>query len=139
MKRKFLVFMTVVLSIFVTIPVSAQNQQQQKTPAPEELAAQEADRLAELLNLEGWQVFYVDSTLQHDFAGMTEELKSLQTSKVENYSLYQAIQDKWLDRIDESYKKFFTKEQWDKYLKKGAAKNQKARAKRRAKAGMANK
>ena len=134
MTKMFPVLLATVLSlIFISRgSVYAQNNQQQKTP--EELAASEADRLERLLDLEGWQVFYVDSTLQHDFAALTAEVKMLQDSKVDNLSLYQSVQDKWWDRIDTSYRKIFTDEQWAKYLKNGALKNQKARAKRKAKA-----
>ncbi|MGN0195801.1 MAG: hypothetical protein ACI4AE_05020 [Candidatus Cryptobacteroides sp.] len=134
MTKMFPVLMATVLSlIFISQgSVHAQNSQQQKTP--EELAANEADRLERLLDLEGWQVFYVDSTLQHDFAALTAEVKMLQDSKVDNLSLYQSVQDKWWDKIDASYRKIFTDEQWAKYLKNGALKNQKARAKRKAKA-----
>lgn len=128
----FSVFTAVMLSIIAAGTLFAQNQQQ-KQQEPEEIAAKEADRLAELLDLEGWQVFYVDSTLQHDFAAMTDEIKSLQKSRVENVSLYQMVQDKWWDKIDEAYRRFFTDEQWEKYLKNGGARNQKARAKRKAK------
>ena len=134
MTKMFPVLLATVLSlIFISRgSVYAQNNQQQKTP--EELAASEADRLERLLDLEGWQVFYVDSTLQHDFAALTAEVKMHQDSKVDNLSLYQSVQDKWWDRIDASYRKIFTDEQWAKYLKNGALKNQKARAKRKAKA-----
>lgn len=134
MTKMFPVLLATVLSlIFISRgSVYAQNNQQQKTP--EELAASEADRLERLLDLEEWQVFYVDSTLQHDFAALTAEVKMLQDSKVDNLSLYQSVQDKWWDRIDASYRKIFTDEQWAKYLKNGALKNQKARAKRKAKA-----
>ena len=34
----------------------------------EELVAEEAERLGNLLKLEDWQLFYVDSILQHDYA-----------------------------------------------------------------------
>ena len=106
---------------------------------PEELdvfekAEQEADRLQRLLDLDDWQVFYVDSTLKHDFQAMVAECEKLQAAKVSNTSIYVAVQDKWMDRIDESYNKIFTQTQWAAYLKTGAAKAQKARAKRKAKA-----
>ena len=72
----------------------------------EELAAREADRLAELLDLEDWQVFYVDSTLQHDYAALEAEIKTLRDSKVENPDLYVVVQDKWMDKIFNSFKTF---------------------------------
>ena len=89
--------------------------------------------LADLLKLEYWQVFYVDSTLQHDYAAWQEEVKKLQAARVDNYDLYTITSDKWMEQIDKNYKKFFTPQQGAAYLKSGAAKQQKAREKRKAK------
>ena len=94
----------------------------------------EADRLQRMLDLEDWQTFYVDSTLKHDYSAMLAEYQQFQKAKVSNASMYITVQDKWRDKIDESFRKFFTDEQWEAYLKTGAAKAQKARAKRKAKA-----
>ena len=99
-----------------------------------EQAEIEADRLQKVLDLEDWQVFYVDSTLKHDFPAMMAEYEKLRASKVSNQSLYVAIGDKWMDQIDATYKKLFTPQQWAAYLKSGAAKAQKAREKRKAQA-----
>ena len=93
----------------------------------------EADRLQRVLELEGWQVFYVDSTLKHDYIAMQAEVQKLADAKVANRDMYIMVQDKWLDQIDATYKRIFTEEQWAAYLKQGAAKYQKARAKRKAK------
>ena len=125
----------VVLGLLAGLPAFAQ--QQEKQPSMEEMAAQEADRLGRLLDLEDWQVFYVDSTLQHDYVEMDNELKSMQSSKVSNTNLYYTVQDKWMEQIDKSLQKFFTEEQWAKYLKSGAARRQKDRDKRREKAAKA--
>lgn len=117
---------------FVALPqlVSAQ---QQEVPSLEEQIEKEAERLERVLDLEDWQVFYVDSTLMHDFPAMQAELKELADSKVSNRDMYISVQDKWMDQIDATYKRIFTEEQWAAYLKQGAAKAQKARAKRKAK------
>ena len=64
---------------------------------------------------------------------MREEFEQLSKQKVSNSSLYMSVQDKWLEKTDSAYMKIFTKEQWAAYLKSGAAKQQKARAKRRGK------
>ena len=112
----------------------ANAQQQPKQPDIYEQAEMEADRLQRVLDLEDWQVFYVDSTLKHDFPAMMAEYDQLRKAKVANTSMYQDIQDKWMDQIDATYKKIFTPEQWAAYLKQGAAKAQKAREKRRLKA-----
>ena len=108
--------------------------QQPETPDIYEQAETEADRLQRVLDLEDWQVFYVDSTLKHDYPAMVAEYDKLRSAKVGNTSMYQAVQDKWMEQIDATYKKIFTETQWAAYLKSGAAKAQKARAKRRAKA-----
>ena len=130
---KKILFALLSVLFFVSVNAYAQEQGEQKQPTPEEMAAKEADRLADLLKLEYWQVFYVDSTLQHDYAAWQEEVKKLQVARVDNYDLYTITSDKWMEQIDKTYKKFFTPQQWAAYLKSGAAKQQKAREKRKAK------
>ena len=123
-----------VLAVLMLTPVSkAVAQEPEKQPDIYQQAEKEADRLQSLLDLEDWQVFYVDSTLKHDYPAMLAEYDQLNKSKVTNTSMYQAVQDKWMDQIDKTYKKLFTEEQWNLYLKTGAAKAQKAREKRKAK------
>ena len=101
------------LSVFVA---AAQNQQPQTPEQKEkqllEFVDKEVQRLSGMLDLEYWQEFYVDSTLTHDYKAMTAELESFQRAKVENTDLYIAVQDKWAEQIDASYKRFFTPEQW---------------------------
>ena len=120
--------------LFACLICSNVAAQQQKQPDVFEQAEMEADRLQRVLDLEDWQVFYVDSTLKHDFPAMMAEYEQLKSSKVENVSMYQMVQDKWMEQIDATYKRIFTEPQWKAYLKQGASKAQKARAKRRAKA-----
>ena len=106
------------LSVFVA---GAQNQQPQTPEEKEkqllEFVDKEVQRLSSLLDLEYWQEFYVDSTLTHDYRAMTEEMESMQKAKVENRDLYVSVQDKWMQAIDDSYRRFFTEEQWKKYWK----------------------
>ena len=113
--------------------------QEQKQPDIYQQAETEADRLQKLLDLEDWQVFYVDSTLKHDYPAMIAEYEKLRSSKVSSSLMYQAVQDKWMDQIDSTYKRIFNPQQWAAYLKSGAAKLQKAREKRKAKAMELNK
>ena len=107
-------------------------QEPEKQPDIYEQAENEADRLQRILDLEDWQVFYVDSTLKHDLPAMMAEYDKLQASKVVNSSLYLAVRDKWMEQIDATYKKIFNEQQWAAYLKSGALRAQKARAKRKA-------
>ena len=83
--------------------------------------------------LEDWQSFYVDSILTHDYEALRIELKSLRDAKVSNADIYQVTQDKWAEQVYVSLQKVFTEEQWNKYLKSGAARDKKARDKRAAK------
>lgn len=123
----------IVITRMFFMDITAEAQQPEE-PDMFEMAEKEADRLQRLLDLEDWQVFYVDSTLKHDYPAMIAEYKELQSSKVSNTSLYQSVNDKWLEKIDATYKRIFTEKQWAAYLKSGAAKAQKARDKRKAKA-----
>ena len=65
---------------------------------------------------------------------LMEEYERLRQSKVSNVSLYQDVRDKWMEHVDVTYRRIFTDEQWTAYLKSGAAREQKAREKRRLKA-----
>ena len=107
--------------------------QQPEQPDMMERIEQEADRLQRVLDLEDWQVFYVDSILKHDYTAMMAEADKLRAAKVANSSIYMEVNDRWMEKIDAAYRKIFTDEQWAAYLKQGAGKAQKARAKRKAK------
>lgn len=122
--------------LFLFAPAQAQNQPQ--TPEQQEKQMieyidKEVKRLSDLLNLEYWQEFYVDSTLNHDLRARQEELQGMQKARVENADLYMTISDKWMEKIDASFKRFFTEEQWEKYWKAGAKRAQKERDKRAGK------
>lgn len=104
--------------------------QGQEEPDFYELAEKETERLQRVVKLEDWQVFYVDSILVHDYMSMNEDLQRLQANKISNAAIYQSVQDKWFEQIDNAFRKFFTDDQWELYLKQGAAKARKARAKR---------
>ena len=106
---------------------------QQKERTPEEIASQEAERLETLLDLEGWQVFYVDSILQNNYSHMQAELYGLRDSKVENVDLYVSVRDKWNQLTYDAFSKVFNEDQWNRYLKSGAGKEMKLRQKRAAK------
>jgi hypothetical protein len=121
-----------------TLTLPAQNQNQAQTPEQKEkqlleFIDKEVKRLSDQLELEYWQEFYVDSTLTHDYHALQEELEELQKTKVGNVDLYQNVQDKWMQQIDDTYKRFFTEEQWKKYWKSTGQRAQKARDKRKAK------
>ncbi len=93
------------------------------------------ESLTRSLELEDWQVFYVDSIMTHDYGAMSDELKALQSAKVGNSDAYQRTQDKWMERMYQAFNKVFNEQQWTKYQKSGAAREKKSRDKREAKRG----
>ena len=125
---KLVMFFAVIAGVSL---LDASAQQQPEKPDLNVMAEEEADKLQKLLDLEDWQVFYVDSTLKANYAALQVEFDNLQKAKVTNNAIYQEAQDKFWDRVEASYKKYFTDKQWALYLKNGAAKAQKQRAKRR--------
>ena len=124
------------------VALRAQNQGPQTDEQREkqllEFIDQEVKRLSVQLGREYGQALYVDSTLTHDLTALEEELADLQKTKVNNVDIYQSVQDKWMQQIDDSYHRFFTEEQWKKYWKSTGQRNQKARDKRKAKAEKAS-
>ena len=134
MKSKILLISLFLMASLTFLSVSEVSAQEpMKQPDVYERAEKEADRLQELLDLDDWQVFYVDSTLKHDYPALMAEYDKMDASKVSNAGIYQMVYDKWMEQIDRTYKRIFTEEQWTAYLKSGAARAQKARDKRKAK------
>ena len=127
--------MTAAALCLSAFPLLAQNQAPQTPEQREkqllEFIDKEVKRLSEQLELEYWQEFYVDSTLTHDFRAMSEEMDIMQKSKVENTDLYADVRDKWMEKIDATYKRIFNEAQWKRYMKAGGERARKAREKRK--------
>ena len=139
---KHLWILAAALLLVGPVALRAQNQgpqtEEQKEKQLLEFIDKEVKRLSEQLDLEYWQEFYVDSTLTHDYKALQEELEDLQKTKVGNTDIYQGVQDKWMQQIDDSYQRFFSEEQWQKYWKSTGQRAKKARDKRKAKAEKAS-
>ena len=119
---------------FLSFGAFAQNQ----SPEEEEKQLRKAidaqiENYTDLLKLEDWQIFYLDSILTNDFSAMRAELKELSQAKVSNQDAYMIVQDKWSEQIYNSLKGVIDENQWAKYEKSGAARDKKARDKRAAK------
>lgn len=117
--------------------IFAAAQQEDKKPDPVDMAEQETERLEKDLLLEDWQVFYVDSILVNNYTELFKEMEALSKARVENKDLYISVQDKWLERTENAYRKVFTEEQWALWLKHGGERMIKERAKRQEKANNA--
>ncbi|MDO4826636.1 MAG: hypothetical protein Q4B16_03655 [Bacteroidia bacterium] len=129
-KRVFSSLAAVLLCVFA---LAQENDPQKREKEFFENLDKQIGQLTSQLDLEDWQVFYVDSILTHDYQAMQKELMALQQKKVSNTDIYNEVAFRWQDRIDESLQKVFNEEQWAKYQKNGAARAKKARDKRRAK------
>lgn len=130
------IFLAVVCLLFSALTVFAQQNppsQEEQEKKMSEYIQKEVDRLEMTLKLEDWQVFYVDSILNHDLRAMQEEMNNLSSSKVSNYDIYTRTNDKWAEKIYVAFRKVLNDNQWQKYLKSGAARDKKAREKRKAK------
>ena len=124
------------LCALTALPLAAQGPQspEEQEKALYEAIDKEIDRQTTVLDLADWQIFRIDSTLTHDYKALTEEIMVLRASKVSNSSAYQAVQDKWMEAIYQSYCRILNEDQKAKYLKSGAARAKKARDKRAEKA-----
>ena len=122
--------------LFLGAGLKAQNPPQTPEQREKQMTGfidKEVKRITDMLDLEYWQEFYVDSILNHDLRARQAEILDMQKARVENTDLYMAISDKWMEQIDNSFKRFFTQEQWEKYWKSGAKRAQKERDKRKNK------
>ena len=109
--------------------------QEQKSPKEREKEFYEAieaqiNQLTEQLELEDWQIFYLDSILTHDYKAMQRDIEAMSAAKYANSDLFYGVQDKWMEQMYQALRKVFDDKQWAKYLKSGAARDKKLRDKR---------
>ena len=130
----------ILLLLYFSAAIAGRAQQQQPlTPEQKEKQLYEAiqkqvDDYAENLNLEDWQIFYADSILTHNLVELSKEYEAQSKNKVSDSSIYMLIQDTWMEKTYQAFKKILNEEQWKKYLKTGAGRAKKDRDKRAAKA-----
>ena len=127
-------YFCLLLALALSVPAFAQEQepQDQEKKLRESIEAS-LEKYEKTLELEYWQVFYLDSIMTHDYGAMMKELESKSKAKVENSDIYIQVQDKWNEQMYNSFRKVLNEEQWNKYLKQGAAREKKARDKRQEK------
>ena len=133
MKNYFLAVICLFFSIFMAFAQQGMPSPEEQEKKMAEFIDKEISRLEMSLKLEDWQVFYVDSILNHDYRAMQSEINSLAAAKVSNSDLYMNASDKWAENIYTAFRKVLNDTQWAKYLKSGAAREKKAREKRKAK------
>lgn len=135
MRYKAIKFFGISALLLLPLWLGAQQPQDEQAAQKQlrEAIDKQVDSYTEMLDLEVWQTFYVDSILTHDYEAMRQELKGMSDAKIGNTDLYIQTQDKWAEQIFNSLQKVFNEEQWNKYLKTGGAREKKARDKRAAK------
>ena len=111
MKKATTAISVLLLSAFSAF---AQGGEQKDIPT---MAAEAADYLNKILDLEDWQLYQVDSTFLHNYEGMTGEVEVLRKKGANNSDLYVQISDKWMDKCDSTFLKIFSEDQWKRYLK----------------------
>lgn len=120
----------------LALPLAAQEQTaEQQEKALYDMIQTQIDNMEKALDLEDWQIFYVDSILTHDYRAMQAELIGLRNSKISSQDRYYRVQDKWNEQIYNAIHGVLDEPQWQKYLKSGAAREKKNRDKRAAKKG----
>ncbi|MBR4234117.1 MAG: hypothetical protein IKR96_06285 [Bacteroidales bacterium] len=122
--------------VALALPLAAQEQTaEQQEKALYEMIQTQVNNMEKALDLEDWQIFYVDSILTHDYRAMQAELIGLRNSKISSQDRYYRVQDKWNEQIYNAIHGVLDEPQWQKYLKSGAAREKKNRDKRAAKKG----
>ncbi len=124
-----------ILTVLLALAAFSAAAQEQLTPEQREKQLYEniqkqLDDLTMSLKLEDWQVFYLDSILVNNYTAMSAEFEEMSNNRVSSQDLYIYIQDKWMDETYNAIHKILDDNQWQKYLKQGAAKAKKARDKR---------
>ena len=135
MSYKAIKFFGIICSLFLCLAAWAQQPQSEEEQLKQmrETIDRTVENYENLLDLEDWQTFYVDSILTHDYDALRLELRGLQAAKMSNTDVYQQVQDKWAEQVYVAMQKVLDEKQWEKYLKAGAAREKKSRDKRAAK------
>ena len=133
MKKILLATIGLLISLGMAFAQQQPLSPEEKAKKLDEFIQKQVERLESTLKLEDWQTFYADSILNHDYHALQDELDALTEAKVSNTALYTQASDKWADKIYDSMHIILNEEQWAKYLKGGAAREKKARDKRKEK------
>ena len=113
--KHFLACIFTLASLMMSVQMFAQQQQEQKSP--EEMAITEANRLENLLKLDGAQLFYVDSILRHNYMALSDDMQALQSRGSQDINSYTTTKDKWIQKTIDAFKGVLDEQQYIMYLK----------------------
>jgi hypothetical protein len=127
MNRLFLLLLFAA-SLLLSAPAALAQEPQE--PDLDKIIATQLDNLTRTFKLDDVQVFFVDSILQYNFRAMNDEFEQTRRTGASNNETFQIISDKWMAATDEAFERFFTEEQWKKYMKSSYGKEKIRRDKR---------
>lgn len=127
MNRLFLLLLFAASLLLSTPAALAQEPQE---PDLDKIIATQLDNLTRTFKLDDVQVFFVDSILQYNFRAMNDEFEQTRRTGASNNETFQIISDKWMAATDEAFERFFTEDQWKKYMKSSYGKEKIRRDKR---------
>ena len=110
-----LAFVFTIIALMCCTQLSAQQQQEQKSP--EEMAIDEANKLEKSLMLSGAQLFYVDSILRHNFVALSDDMTALRERGSQDMNSYTVTREKWINKTSEAMKLVLDDQQYIRYLK----------------------
>ena len=123
-------FPLLLLAATLLLSTPAALAQEPQEPNMDEIIARQLENLTRTFKLDEVQEFYIDSILQYNYNAMYEALNETKKTGASNADTFQAISDEWMQRTDEAFEKFFTEDQWKKYLKSTYGKEKQRREKR---------
>lgn len=123
-------FQILLLAAALLMSVPAARAQEPQQPDIDQIIANQIDNLTRTFKLDEVQVFFVDSILQYNYHAMNEAFEEARKTGASNADTYQAISDQWMQATDEAFQRFFTKDQWNKYMKSSYGKEKQRREKR---------
>lgn len=130
MKNRFILIFLVLFVSMTSWGQQSQTDTKKEDKEFNEWLTKTLEKYEDILDLEDWQVFYMDSIYYHDYSQMRKEMAALGENKVSNVDLYYEVQDKWAEAVYQAMNKVLTPDQWVRYLKSGIARDKKERDKR---------
>ena len=123
-------FQILLLAAALLLSVPAAKAQEPQQPDIDQIIANQLDNLTRSFKLDEVQVFFVDSILQYNYRAMNDAFEEARKTGASNADTYQAISDEWMEATDQAFRRFFTEDQWKRYMKSTYGKENQRRAKR---------
>lgn len=123
-------FTILLLAAALLLSAPAAQAQEPQQPDIDQIIANQVDNLTRNFKLDEVQVFFIDSILQYNYRAMNEAFEEARKTGASNSETYQAISDEWMQATDEAFERFFTEDQWKKYMKSTYGKEKQRREKR---------